>query len=103
MSDKLQTLAYWKKENSKWTHITEIRSGGKTLETYVDDILQENMRVLNKKYWPYQFTMDRKKHNIDELERWCYDKFKSANWRNYGNLFAFKQQHDASYFLLFWS
>ena len=100
---KTNTLQYWKQENSKWIHITEIRSEERTLETYVDGILQENMRVLNKKYWPHQFTMDRRKYDVDKLERWCYDKFKSANWRNYGNLFAFKQQHDASYFLLFWS
>jgi len=58
------------------------------------------MRVLNKKYWPYHVTVN---NNTGELERWCYENLKSANWRNVGQYFAFKRGADATMFSLKWS
>lgn len=52
-------------------------------ELYTDDY---RMRVLNKKYWPFQHTVS----NKADAEKWCYENFKSANWRNVGVTFAFK-------------
>jgi len=64
------------------------------------------MRVLNKKYWPYHVAVKETHRSVfeksDEAERWCYTKFKSGNWRNVGNYFAFKQQQDAVMFTLRW-
>lgn len=54
------------------------------------------MRVLNKKYWPFQ-------HEVKDwiaAEKWCYQNFKSSNWRNVGRTFAFKRGEDATFFLL---
>lgn len=56
------------------------------------------MRVLNKKYWPHQTKIS----NWVDAEKWCYTHFKSANWRNVGNTFAFKRGEDATFFLLQW-
>lgn len=56
------------------------------------------MRILNKKYWPHHIVV---KEPAD-AERWCYTKFKSADWRNVGQYFAFKQQQDAVMFSLRW-
>lgn len=67
------------------------------------------MRVLNKKYWPYQITLDKRVRYItdsDPRERWCYENFKSANWNCLGydpKTFAFKRQEDAVLFALKWS
>jgi len=58
------------------------------------------MRVLNKKYWPHQVEVS--VLNADEVERWCYERFKSGNWRNVGRYFAFKQGADATAFALRW-
>lgn len=61
------------------------------------------MRVLNKKYWPYQFDMHyRQDLNVVTLEDWCYENFKSAYWRNVGRVFAFKREKDATLFMLMW-
>lgn len=65
-------------------------------ELYTDDY---RMRVLNKKYWPFQHTVS----NKADAEKWCYENFKSANWRNVGVTFAFKNGHDATLFALKWS
>jgi hypothetical protein len=63
------------------------------------------MQVLNKKYWPYQFRMlpdpDPWEQKV-ELERYCYDNFKSGDWRNNGLYFVFKRQADATLFALRW-
>lgn len=56
------------------------------------------MRVLNKKYWPHQVEVA----NMQDAERWCYERFKSSNWRNVGRYFAFKQGADATAFALRW-
>ena len=97
------TVNYWQKEDcGAWQQITTIKRGGSdAAQTYINSILQEPVRVLNKKYWPHQYTM--LKHDPYDLERWCYDNFKSSDWRNHRKLFAFKRQEDASYFLLMWS
>ena len=57
------------------------------------------MRVLNKKYWPHQITVE---DNSDVKETWCYENFKSGNWRNVGKTFAFKRGEDATLFSLRW-
>lgn len=57
------------------------------------------MRVLNKKYWPHQVQTEK----MLEAERWCYEHFKSANWRNVGTCFAFKYGPDATAFALRWT
>lgn len=58
------------------------------------------MRVLNKKYWPYHVKIE---DNTGVKETWCYENFKSANWRNVGPYFAFKRGEDATLFSLRWS
>jgi hypothetical protein len=110
MTKNIHTVNYWYKEGTSgsWNQVNTIMYGrnvGKSTfqQEYINGILQESMRVLNKKYWPYQTKIDRTKHSTEMLERWCYDNLKSANWRNYSNMFAFKRQEDASYFLLMWS
>lgn len=63
------------------------------------------MQVYNKKYWPHQFRMLPKEDawaQKVELERFCYDTFKSYNWRNNGLYFVFKREQDAIHFLLRW-
>ena len=57
------------------------------------------MRILNKKYWPHHIVVKAP----EDAERWCYTKFKSAEWRNVGPYFAFKQKQDAVMFSLRWS
>lgn len=63
------------------------------------------MQTYNKKYWPHQFRMlpppDPWPY-VSELEKFCYDNFKSGNWRNNGLYFVFKRQDDATLFLLRW-
>ena len=58
------------------------------------------MRVLNKKYWPHHVKAD---GNAGEVERWCYENFKSSEWRNVGTYFAFKRSGDATMFALKWT
>jgi hypothetical protein len=56
---------------------------------------------LNDKYWPYQFTIN-DWQRIRETERFCYNSFKSGNWRNRGRYFGFKRKQDYEWFLLRW-
>ena len=58
------------------------------------------MRVLNKKYWPYHVAAN---DGADAKERWCYERFKSREWRNVGPYFAFKREEDAMMFTLRWA
>jgi hypothetical protein len=58
------------------------------------------MRVLNKKYWPHHVQVG---SNAGEVERWCYENFKSSEWRNVGTYFAFKKGADATAFALKWT
>ena len=64
-------------------------------------------RVLNKRYWPYQFKMLNNQgdawQQVADLERWCYDNFRSGDWRNFGLHFAFKRREDATMFALKWA
>jgi hypothetical protein len=55
----------------------------------------------NKKYWPYQYSITAWSM-VDPVERWCYENFKSRNWRNVGRHFAFKRHEDAAFFTLKW-
>mgnify|MGYP003338584324 CR=1 FL=1 len=65
------------------------------------------MRVLNKRYWPYQIRMDSNLRErwieVRDLERFCYDNFKTNEWRNEGYYFAFKQDTDYTFFMLRWN
>jgi hypothetical protein len=71
-------------------------------------VINENhiMRVLNKKYWPYHVEVKETSYSVfvkaDDAERWCYNNFKSSEWRNVGNYFAFKREQDALLFTLKW-
>lgn len=58
------------------------------------------MRVLNKKYWPHHIKVE---DDSGAKERWCYENFRSADWRNVGPYFAFKRGEDAVLFSLRWS
>lgn len=65
---------------------------------YLDTQEDYLMRVLNKKYWPHQLQIK----NWGDAEKWCYQNFKAANWRNVGQTFAFKRGEDATFFSLKW-
>lgn len=78
--------------NSMYASIIDIKSIEKVNEDY-------RMRVLNKKYWPHQVFVAASQ----DAERWCYDNFKSSEWRNVGRYFAFKQGADATAFALRWA
>jgi len=65
------------------------------------------MRVLNKRYWPYQFILAKEKIYItdpaDRREQWCEQNLKSRDWRCVGwnpVIFAFKHEEDATVFKL---
>ena len=58
------------------------------------------MRVLNKKYWPHHVEI---RDETGEAERWCYQYFKSSDWRNVGRYFAFKNGDEATMFSLRWA
>jgi hypothetical protein len=63
------------------------------------------MQVFNKKYWPHQFRVLPQEDpwvQTCQIERFCYDSFRSENWRNNGLYFVFKKEQDAAYFLLRW-
>jgi len=56
----------------------------------------------NKTYWPYVVTISYDQYY--NAERWCYEHFKSRNWRNQGmRYFAFKRKEDYEWFLLRWA
>ena len=40
---------------------------------------------------------------VRDLERFCYDNFKTNEWRNEGYYFAFKQDTDYTFFMLRWN
>ena len=62
---------------------------------------EHRMRVLNKKYWPYQIKVA-DNFNSGDAERWCYENFASRGWRNVGAYFAFKNGAEATAFSLKW-
>ena len=55
----------------------------------------------NKTYWPHVKTVAWIDYR--EAERFCYQHFKSKNWRNQGLHFAFKRVEDYEWFVLRWS
>lgn len=55
----------------------------------------------NPTYWPY--TMRVKWDQWQDAERFCYMSFKTRNWRNQGQRFAFKRKQDYDWFLLRWT
>lgn len=65
-----------------------------------------SMQTYNKKYWPYQIRITPNEHQLDhwelvaDMQKFCYDHFKSGNWRNNGLYFVFKRQSDATFFSL---
>ncbi len=63
------------------------------------------MQAYNKRYWPHQFRMLPEPdawEQAERLERFCYDHYRSGDWRNNGLYFAFKREQDATHFLLRW-
>lgn len=63
------------------------------------------MQTYNKRHWPYQFRMLPEPDAWEQkcrLEAYCYDNFKSYNWRNNGLYFVFKNETDAIQFALRW-
>lgn len=54
--------------------------------------------MLNHNYWPYQVFVGW--NHVDVAERFCYDSFKSRNWRNHGAFFGFKNKNDWVWFKL---
>ena len=56
---------------------------------------------LNDKYWPHQFEFQ-SWIPVLAAERFCYDNFKSCNWRNRGRYFGFKSKKDYAWFVLRW-
>ncbi len=60
-----------------------------------------NEEELNETYWPYQFEIQ-SWYSVRNAERFCYDSFKSSQWRNRGRYFGFKRKQDYEWFLLRW-
>ena len=56
----------------------------------------------NVKYWPHQFHLDKDWGEVMLAERWCYQNFKSRNWKHSGHRFVFKREADATLFALKW-
>lgn len=59
------------------------------------------MRVFNKRYWPHQVRLQ-ERNPVDKMERYCYENFKTAEWRNLGHYFVFKRSEDLTLFALKW-
>lgn len=55
----------------------------------------------NATYWPHVKMVAWNEYNA--AERFCYSSFKTKNWRNQGQHFAFKRKEDYEWFLLRWS
>lgn len=107
-----KTISYWAKEHSgSWQQKTIMHGRGigksKFIQEYINGVLQNQMRVLNKKHWPHQIRLSVNNQDtwdrVNEIERWCYETFKSANWRNDGLYFCFKRHDDATLFGLRWA
>lgn len=65
------------------------------------------MRQFNKRYWPHQVRFpdshELAHHNVDKLERFCYDNFKTGDWNNVNRYFVFKRETDYAFFMLRWA
>jgi hypothetical protein len=72
----------------------------KRLAKHLDNVMPTS-NPHNSTYWPYQARIT--EHNsVREIERWCYAHFKSKNWRNSWQWFAFKREEDYVMFALRW-
>ena len=62
------------------------------------------MRQFNRRYWPYQINVrpEERKLLTEDMERYCYDNFKTSDWRNDGRYFVFKREQDLTLFSLRW-
>lgn len=67
------------------------------IEKYV---LEFDHSLFNPTYWPYTIKVET--HNMFPAERYCYQHFKTKNWRNRGTKFAFKRKEDYEWFVLRW-
>ncbi len=56
----------------------------------------------NSTYWPYQVEIQNW-YDISGAERFCYENFKSCNWRNITRYFAFKNKKDYEWFVIKWA
>ena len=56
--------------------------------------------TFNQRYWPYVKMV--LWNQYFDAERWCYQNFKSRNWRSQGQYFAFKRKEDYTFFMLRW-
>jgi hypothetical protein len=71
---------------------------------YSNEIVQrmlDELHEFNPTYWPY--TLKVETHDMHSAERFCYQHFKTKNWRNRGTKFAFKRKEDYEWFVLRWS
>lgn len=73
-----------------------MKSADSLIERMIDELQQ-----FNSTYWPY--TLKVETHSMLPAERFCYQNFKSKNWRNRGTKFAFKRKEDYEWFVLRWS
>ena len=69
----------------------------------IDNLLQKFVggHTFNRRYWPYVIQMSFS--DYDNAERFCYDNFRSRNWRSQGPYFGFKRKEDYEWFVLRWS
>ena len=70
----------------------------------VDSLIQrmiDELHAFNPTYWPYTSKVET--YHMFSAERFCYDNFKTKNWRNRGTKFAFKRKEDYEWFVLRWS
>jgi hypothetical protein len=57
--------------------------------------------TFNQTYWPHVKMVAWNEMFL--AERFCYDNFKTRNWRNRGQHFGFKRKEDFEWFVLRWS
>lgn len=71
---------------------------------YSNDLIQrmiDELEQFNPTYWPY--TLKVESPDMYSAERFCYQHFKTKNWRNKGTKFGFKRKEDYEWFVLRWS
>lgn len=61
----------------------------------------DELNEFNTTYWPH--TLEIKLHDVIPAERFCYQHFKTKNWRNKGTKFGFKRKEDFEWFVLRWA
>ncbi len=75
-----------------------------TVQSIIDQTIlnKNNGHWHNKTHWPYQLEI-KSWYDIGNAERFCYDNFRSGNWRNTTRYFGFKRKEDYEWFVLRWS